>query len=235
MAENTATINAPDSNFTEKVNKSIDYNHPAEKQFRAAEEVRAGAAAGEVEYDRREILEGDASYVVEDREDGPYVTARTQENEIKEYKDGLKLDSVPEDAVDTDMMDRVAEVGKASLEVGEGAIQLVAADAIGEDAELAAMRDSGLGELLRTEGRERALAVHADFLGSNHFDLAVGPEAADFGGGDEPAEVAVDDVCDVVVDGEAVDLRDLDDDIEGRRCLAFEDGLLGAAALGLFI
>ena len=49
------------------------------------------------------------------------------------------------------------------------------------------------------------------------------------------AQHAVDDVRDVFVDGDVAPVLDLDHDVEGRRRLALQDRLLGAAAARLFV
>lgn len=118
----TATINSPEQNFAEKVQKSVDYNHPAEEAYRAGREAADVKEAEDIEYDRREYIdEAGSVYVVEDREDGAYVIARQSgDDPIRGYEGGLRIDELPDDAVDRDVMDVVGEAAQGTLEVAEG-------------------------------------------------------------------------------------------------------------------
>lgn len=122
MTDFTATNNSPEMNYLEKVQKSVVFNNPAEQAYRAWEENSAAKKAGEIEYEQREIIDGDANYVVEDREDGSYVVARQAgEEPIRNYgEEGLKIDQVPEEAIEKDEYDRLSGIMKATGETGEG-------------------------------------------------------------------------------------------------------------------
>ncbi len=119
------TTTEPTANYMDKVRKSIDSNHPAEIAYREGEKKRKEKQAAEVEYDRREYVDGEGVlYVIEDREDGPYVMAKQKgDEEVQAYEQGLKLDMLPDDAVEKDISDRVEEIAAGTLEVGEGAMR----------------------------------------------------------------------------------------------------------------
>jgi hypothetical protein len=125
MSNFLATNENPVASYEGKVRAAMDYNHPAEIAYRDGRERSKAKQAAAVQYERREVVDDDATYVIEDREDGPYIIAKQQGNEpIRSFGDaGLKLDEVPESAIDKTVFDRVGEIAAGAGEVGEGAMR----------------------------------------------------------------------------------------------------------------
>lgn len=125
----TATNQDPTINYLGKVQRAIEYNDPAEAMYRDNQQQRKAAEAAAVEYERRELVDEDGGkYVIEDREDGPYVIARQKgDDPIKSYGDeGLRLDEVPESAVDRDVLDTVGQIAEGTARgIGLGVTQFV--------------------------------------------------------------------------------------------------------------
>lgn len=118
-----ATNQDPTTSYMGKVRKAVDANHPAEIAYREGREKKKAHDAAAVEYERREYVDDDgATYVIEDREDGPYVIASQKGDEpIRNFGgNGLRIDELPESAIDKDIMDRVGEAAIGTLEVAEG-------------------------------------------------------------------------------------------------------------------
>lgn len=123
MSDQVTVSPDPEASYMSKVEQSVKANHPAEIAYTEGRAKTAAAKADAVEYERREIEDEDGSvYVVEDREDGAYVIARQAEGQaVRSYGvQGLKIDELPEQAVERDAMDRVRDVASATGEVGEG-------------------------------------------------------------------------------------------------------------------
>ena len=115
----------PELSYGNKVRQAMDYNHPAEEAYRAGKEKRSAAKAAAVQYEQKEYIDGDSKYVVEDREDGPYVIAKQagEDEPITYGEKGLKIEQVPDEAIDRDVFDTVGGIAKATLEGIEGAGQ----------------------------------------------------------------------------------------------------------------
>jgi hypothetical protein len=119
----TGTNQDPITSYMSKVQQAVDANHPAEVAYRESREKKKAVEAAAVEYERREYVDEDgANYVVEDREDGPYVIARQKGDEpVRSYgENGLRIDALPDSAVDKDIMDRVDDAAVGILDAGEG-------------------------------------------------------------------------------------------------------------------
>lgn len=130
MSNFIATNENPTDNHADKVRKSVDYNHPAEQAYRDGRANAAAKQAAEIEYDRREVIDSEGTtYVIEDREDAPYVIAtQAGDDPIRSFgSEGLRLDTMPEQIEEETFLQRVDRMAGppflTALETTEGAMR----------------------------------------------------------------------------------------------------------------